>query len=351
MRVFGKHEYVEIKVDDLAVLPQVRKTKNIKFAELVDSIMDKGLINPIDVVMLSEENFLLHINFINELWNKQIKIDSFKKINGFYYVVIAGHTRVLAIKEISKTTKEECSIFVKVHNVSSSEEIIAIQLDENILSEPKIEERAIAIIETYKLGLITKKWNNPNEFFIQNETKFSRRVLRDALAFSLLPEEVQEYVWASNIPYSVGIELGRMYELIEKYEEEFSYDKDAVSKGVKLRYAILIGELQNSKSIKHSLLFLKGQVNQLNKHFMPSEIVQEDMFSLWESGAERQANLHANQQLAEYRKVVNQLSGLPFSYYVDYLRLNTNLTNENHQKDIEAVRKLYEEHIQIQKNK
>lgn len=213
--VYGQYEYIVIDPNKLVVLPQVRKIKNTKLEEIMDSIEDRGLINPIDVAKLNYEELKSHINFLTQLWKKNINIDNFKPIDGYYYVVIAGHTRLEAIKKIGKNKNAKIDVAVKVHDVKTSEEILAIQLDENLHSEPRLEERAIAIIETYHLGIINKKWCDKNEFIKQNQNKFSRRILNDALVFADLPLEVQEYVFSHNIPFSVGVELGRIYPIIK----------------------------------------------------------------------------------------------------------------------------------------
>ena len=63
--IFGEYNYINVDVDKLVTLPQVRKIKNAKIEELVDSIRSNGLINPIDIVILDKESFINHINFIN----------------------------------------------------------------------------------------------------------------------------------------------------------------------------------------------------------------------------------------------------------------------------------------------
>ena len=56
--VYGEYEYLNIDIDKLTVLPQVRKSRNTKIDELVDSIRTKGLINPIDIAILDEKSLL-----------------------------------------------------------------------------------------------------------------------------------------------------------------------------------------------------------------------------------------------------------------------------------------------------
>lgn len=68
--IYGQYEYMIIDPDKLVVLPQVRKIKNAKIDEIVDSIEDRGLINPLDVAKLSYEELKNHIKFLNQLWKR-----------------------------------------------------------------------------------------------------------------------------------------------------------------------------------------------------------------------------------------------------------------------------------------
>ena len=52
--IFGEYNYINVDVDKLITLPQVRKIKNAKIEELVDYIRSNGLINTIDIVILDK---------------------------------------------------------------------------------------------------------------------------------------------------------------------------------------------------------------------------------------------------------------------------------------------------------
>ncbi|HOP65804.1 MAG TPA: ParB/RepB/Spo0J family partition protein [Bacilli bacterium] len=339
--VLGKYEYAIINLDDLVFLPQVRKIKNSKLEELAESIATRGLINPLDVAKLSYEELLKHIKFLNQLWNRNVDINSFKPVDGFYYVIIAGHSRLEALKINAKKNHREDQTVVKIHKAKTSEEILAIQLDENIYAEPRLEERAIAIIETYRLGIINKKWKDKGEFIEQNKDKFSKRILSDALAFSDLPLEVQEYIFAGNIFYAVGVELGRLFSLIERYEKEFEQDETLLKRNVELHYATLLMRLQKVGSVKKSLAVLSSHRKSLCDYFKPKEEVQQELFDYWQDGPDRQGEAHRNQLLAEYKKISGALHGMPFEYFVRLYRLDSNLTGFDHSSDISKVRGLY----------
>ena len=115
--VFGEYQYLNVKITDLCELPQVRQKENVKLKELIDSIRDKGLINPLDIALMDEENFKKHIDFLNKLWQTNINYKSYPNINGTYYVIISGHTRLKAIKQIAKEDNKNYLVSVKVHPI------------------------------------------------------------------------------------------------------------------------------------------------------------------------------------------------------------------------------------------
>lgn len=343
--IFGNYEYKRLELTDIVVLPQVRKTKNSKIEEMADSIEDKGLINPLDVARLTELQLLTHVRFLTQLWKKEINIESFQMIDGFYYVLIAGHTRLEALKKNAKKKKRKDQVTVKIHNVKTSEEILAIQLDENIHSEPKIEERAIAIIETYHIGILGQKWKNKEDFIKKNSHKFSRRVLNEALVFSNLSPEVQEYVFSHNVPFAIGVELGRIYPLVEAYEK----DQDVLSykENVELHYAILLGKLQHSKSVKKGLSLISGYTKTLNDHFRKESDVQQEMIDWFLNGVDRQYDLRKKELLNEHSNLLREIKNRPFEYYMNLLVLDRNLTGVNHEDDLQKIKKLYNDTYKI----
>jgi hypothetical protein len=342
----GHYEYVPINPFELVVLPQVRKTKNARIDEIADSIADKGLINPIDVARLTYDELKNHINFLNQLWKKNININSFTPVNGYYYVVIAGHTRLEGIKRNAERNICNDDIEVKIHKVKTSREILAIQLDENIHTEPRIEERAIAIIETYRLGIINGEWKDKAEFILKNKDKFSRHVLNDALIFADLPVEVQEYIFSYRVPYAIGVELGRIFSLIQKYEADFDKSGESVEINIRFHYANLLNQILQVDSIKKALIVLSGHAKTLDDHFRPKEELQQEILEFWGDGVNRQSEFHHEQLVNDYNKTRRDLCGMPFEKIVELLRLDKNLTGEDHSSDIQHINQLYHPFLQ-----
>jgi hypothetical protein len=347
--VYGDYECLKIDkedIDKLVFLPQVRKRKNSRIDEIAESIQSRRkLINQPDIARMTYDGLKSHIDFINQLWKKNVDINSFTTINGYYYVVIAGHTRLEALKRIPKSDDPKDEVVLKIHDVKSSEEILAIQLDENIHREISVEERAIAIIETYRLGIINGKWSDKADFIRQNKNEFSKHILNDILTFADLPIEIQEYIFSNNLPFSVGVELGRIYPLIVKYENEFEKSAESIEKNIKLHYATLLTRLQQSQSIKRALSIISAHAKLLNDYFKPKEEVQQEMFDWWEDAVNRQSELHFQQLMNDYNKAHQALNAMPFEYFMEILSLDTNLTGNDHTLDIQSVRKLYHQYL------
>lgn len=344
--IFGQYEHIIIDINRLVVLPQVRKIKNSKLDELADSISDRGLINPLDVARLNYSELTKHINFLNQLWKKNINIDLFSPVDGFYYVVIAGHSRLEALKKNAKSNKREDEVVVKIHKAKTSEEILAVQLDENIYVEPRVEERAVAIIETYRLGIMNGKWKDKNDFIKQNHDKFSKRVLNDALFFAELPLEIQEYVFSNNIFFTIGVELGKLYPLVEKYEADFDEEKGALEGNIKIHYATLLMKLQKAKSVKSSLQMISSHRKTLNDHFRPKDDVQLELLNWWADGPNRQADAHLQSLLNEYNKVSGALNSMPFEYFIQLFTLDQGLTGVDHSEDMKYIKTLFGQYLQ-----
>lgn len=343
--VFGEYKYVNISVDKLVALPQVRKTKNESIDELVDSILTKGLINPIDIVVMDEEHFISHINFINGLWKTNIDPTTFPKVQNSYYVIIAGHTRYQAIKKIaSKNKNANFEICAKVHEKATSEEILEIQLDENIHTKPRLEERAIAIIEYYNLGIQTEKWKDKSEFLKKNSNKFSRKIMMDALAFSSLPIKIQEYIFNGNTFYSVGVELGKMADLITRYiihklGEEASIEE--IETGINIEYGIILNNLQKKKSVKKALSYLSGHKKMLEDIFKPKEELEQAMFTFLEDAPQRQSAEMLKSIKKEHDKLLQEFISTELRKKQEFLKLDTQLTGTDNTNKQLVLNKLY----------
>jgi hypothetical protein len=343
--IYGGYELFKIDkndIDKLVFLPQVRKGENSRINEIANSIRDKGLINNPDVARLTYEGLKKHIDFINKLWGKNVDINSFVTIDGFYYVVIAGHTRLKAIKSLPPSNDPKDEVVLKLHKVTTSEEILAIQLNENIHKEISLEERAMAIIGLYHLGIESGKWHDKTEFVKANEKTVTQDILYDALAFADLPLEIQEYIFLKNIPYSVGVELGKMRPLIEAFEAGFTDSEELLEQNIKWHYVKLIMKVQSARSIKQALTILSGDIKLMKDCFRPKEAVQQEMLLFWADGPNRQGEERQKELRGEYNKILAALNRMPVDHFMTLFNLNAHLTGEDHTQDKNFVLQLYQ---------
>lgn len=341
--VYGQYEYINVDIDKLVILPQVRKGENAKIDELVDSIRTKGLINPIDIAIMDEESFKSHITFVNNLWKTKIDPNKYPKIDNLYYVIISGHTRYKAVCRIAKEDNMNYKICAKIHHAKTSEEILSIQLDENIHSEPRLEDRTIAIIECYSLGLQTGKWHNQKEFIEQNKNKFSSRILRDALSFSTLPIAIQTYILNGNMFYQAGVELGKMSSLILKYTKYSlgdEYTLQELETALNIGYALIIGRLQKTKSVKKALDVLHSYKKSLEDIFRSKEDVEQEMIDWFNNGISRQSEEYLRLIMAEYKKLKRELSIDKLEKLDAFFNLDTQLTGANNESDKHLLKSL-----------
>ncbi|MDB5160104.1 MAG: hypothetical protein JWO99_367 [Candidatus Saccharibacteria bacterium] len=211
-RVHGRFERVELFAIEYVKMSQVRGEKNTVSEELKDSIERTDLLNSIDVAHLDEVTLAEYISFVNEVWGSDTSIEEFadkRRPDGTYFLVIAGHSRHQAITELEEEGRIPIyPLEAKVHNVTTPEQIIQIQLDENIHSQPPRERRAVAIVETYEWGVRQGKWKTQKEFLAHNRN-VGKSVLSEALSFSHIPPHIRNFILAGKAAYNTGIELGK----------------------------------------------------------------------------------------------------------------------------------------------
>jgi len=342
-----RHEYAKIESYKLIALPQVRKIKNSRIAELAASIATKGLINAINVARLTTEEFQNYIDFINELWEENIKIENYQAYDGYYYLVIAGHSRFNACK-LNGMEK----IDVKIHYVNTPEEILGIQLDENIHEKISEERRAVAIIENYYIGLRRCWWQNKEEFVIKNKHNFSRKDLEDALVFIELPKAIQKHIFAGNVYYDVGIELGKISDLILKYEtnEWDGKDLESLEQAIYWRYIEIMADIQSQrrKSIKGGKKVIKDWQEKLEKKLgiIISTVGEDEQMSIdLENALERQYFQYLQARSEEVKIKMQALKNDRFNEVIALYQLGTNMLGIKTAEDIKTLESFREDYV------
>ena len=260
-------------------MPQIRSDSNPDLGDIRESIRVHGLLNPIDIAIVTEERLIEYVTFTNQLWGMKTDICDFadNAIDGVYHLVIAGHTRVEAISQLqNEDESKEYQITCKIHDIADPSEIIALQLDENLHTKPAQERRAMAVVEAYVYGKVNGRWLNETDFLAQNKGKFSKRILQDAMGFARLPYEVRDFVLGGHLSYNAAIEIGRATTpLIENIQANFGIQEhDEITDDIAKLMAdvmhkkldVWISHIQalglNSTAAKTYIL---GQVGQLNE--------------------------------------------------------------------------------------
>lgn len=210
---------ITLPVDSIHVVSQVRHGRNAIQEDLNSSVNNRYVMHDIQVAIMSEDEFKEYIEIVNELWGSKHDISDFEPYdNNLYNVVIAGHGRLSAAKRYDDRHPEirstlDCTYYLH----PSYEEVMAVQLEENLHSVPSTERQAKAIVEIYLIGLKQGLWTGPQEFLRRPEVQLSGNQLRNALYYAELPEDIQEYVQAGTLPYTVAVELGRSKKSVQGF--------------------------------------------------------------------------------------------------------------------------------------
>lgn len=212
-------EDLQIPTKYLIMLSQVRAELSPDHESLKASIGgDKKMLQPISVVRMDGERLSGYMGFVNELWGADHSLDDFTPApDGSFYLVVAGHCRTRAALDIASERGVEQMVPSKVYSDMSNAEIIALQIDENIHSNPSPEREAMAIVESYRMGMHEGLWSNKTEFINSTDNKFSKYALNQALDFVDLPANIRDFVFAGTFPYSLAVELGRSMSSAREY--------------------------------------------------------------------------------------------------------------------------------------
>lgn len=218
-------ERIELPVGSYVKLAQIRGERNPVTNELKASIMAQGLLyEPISAAM-SEELFTEYIEFVNKLWGSESSVQDFTEFrqgDGTYYMIVAGHSRHQAFEELMAEGRllDSQTLPTKTVVVKSVWDIIALQRADNIHSAPPKERNAMATIEAYEWGLKKEHWTSIAQFVRHKKEqgeRISTNSMREMKSFSKLPGLIRTFVLSGNVPYSVGIEMGKGVDSIRRY--------------------------------------------------------------------------------------------------------------------------------------
>ncbi|MGY4893221.1 MAG: hypothetical protein ACO1N2_00835 [Candidatus Saccharimonadota bacterium] len=220
-QVHGEFEPVRLYASQFIKLAQIRPGENGVLDELKDSIERRGkALNPIDCARLDAETLSEYIAFTNKVWGANKTIEDFaeQNIDGYYYLVCAGHSRHEAITQLETEGRiPTYRMLGKVHPIESVQDILDIQYDENIHSKPPVERSSFVSVESYLWGLERGDWSSVQEFAeARGLTRQKTGMLVDGILFVHLPPTFREFVFKKKMSYTAGIELARTGEVLKE---------------------------------------------------------------------------------------------------------------------------------------
>lgn len=222
-RAHGHFETILLFSDEFIKLSQVRPGKNPVLEDLKNSIEKIGMLNAIDVAKMDTELLEEYIEFTNMVWGSERSVDGLRSlgVDGYYYPLVAGHSRHQAIEELEAEGRiEQRPIQTKVHPVSSIEDILDLQLGENLHSVPSMERRALAAVEHFTFGVMKGKWTDQDDYYAQHpDLQHDKSLLEDGLVISQLPPNLQDYVFKKKVAFATGIELAKTSRVMRRYIE------------------------------------------------------------------------------------------------------------------------------------
>lgn len=346
-REYGKKEYAAVELRSLVMVSQQRGANNPAYGNIKDSIKSGDLINSPDVALLTHESLAAYLTFINKIWGASHNIASYKPdADGYYHLVIAGHTRVEAMIELEDEKAKELAelgfdpaqlrqptVWGKIYRDLEPEDILSLQMDENLHEKPSQERSAIAMVETFLYGLDIGKWRSKKEFVEANKGKFSQDALNKALVFCELDQTTRDFVFTGVVSYGPVVELAktvgphRKY-ILAKYFEGRTYDqltdeeREEVEKEISQWNASEIAFMQERGKKKLNVTAAKKRYESFVKSWNSYDHEAESQGKLFVDPTREWRDLrrHTRDTL---RQRVMEIAALPVSGAVQALQLHT----------------------------
>jgi hypothetical protein len=159
-----------------------------------------------------------------------------KHTDGFYYVIIFGHSRIKAIQsnELQRAAEahragyevdaSSATVRLLVRDNPTPDQILTDQITENFHSRPPTESIASDLLGLYRYLLSQGSISGEADFRQMIEGKLPKHVVEIVLDFGRLPRNVQELAYADpEMPFQTASKLGSL--IPHKYALELSkYD-------------------------------------------------------------------------------------------------------------------------------
>lgn len=230
----------ELDLNGFYLFPQVRgeNPDEIDVSDLLPSIASKGLFTPPLIAVFDDRGFEEYVKLTNALHKSSLSAKRYQPAeDGFYYVQIYGHRRVIACKKIALDAQAlgKCETpngkeflkrlkkgRIKVKLIINPKAFFAkqLQLEENLHQQVEPQKEAAIVGELFNLFKI----DNPNisikDFRKHSSCTYSEEKIRDGLLFYQSPRLIREAVNGNIIKYGHAVQISRLLN-----ETGFSEDK------------------------------------------------------------------------------------------------------------------------------
>lgn len=208
--------YEPAQIDDLAIamtIPPPSDGAEVEF----------DMFNPLLCAHLSHEDTVQYLKEYSEFYGVETDVSELRPDeNGRYTILISGHRRKRAIRQlISENDLDISKVRAHVNQRDSItfEKALVAQVRENTYEKVPPEEVARHIEQFYKY-LCSTQPEKPTHREIARKLGQSESIVRTALRFCSLPEEIQELAHNKTLPYSILVKLDKIHEKRKEFYEK-----------------------------------------------------------------------------------------------------------------------------------
>ena len=208
--------YEPAQIDDLAIamtIPPPSDGAEVEF----------DMFNPLLCAHLSHEDTVQYLKEYSEFYGVETDVSELRPDeNGRYTILISGHRRKRAIRQlISENDLDISKVRAHVNQRDSItfEKALVAQVRENTYEKVPPEEVARHIEQFYKY-LCSTQPEKPTYREIARKLGQSENIVRTALRFCSLPEEIQELAHNKTLPYSILVKLDKIHEKRKEFYEK-----------------------------------------------------------------------------------------------------------------------------------
>ena len=218
----------EVPLAAINTAAQYRRKNNPSQQSLNKSIAQRGLINPLTTALLEPDIVEEYLRFTNTAWDTDYTSESYTPYydlddsgqdNDKYLLLLAGHSRLKALNQdaIDKMYDPQhylVPISVR-HDAYTVRDLLQIQIEENIHSNPDPQYLAKILAESYLYEL--EKGSKISKRNFAKEHNASEKAVTDAINYASLPKDYHIKTDEGLLPFRVAAEMGRGLHILAKY--------------------------------------------------------------------------------------------------------------------------------------